>query len=173
MAYFINSKRKIVKGLIPKIIFYLKKPLINFGSYLGFLNINYSYVNGYIDKIKIGEGCSTTNTIFNSVSGNITIGDNTIFGHNCMVLTGRHRFYSGMRAKLVEGSEHFRETPESGFDIEIGTGCFIASGVTILAPVKIGDNVIIGAGSLIIKDIPSDCFAAGAPAKIISYHAED
>ena len=108
MSYFINAKRKNVKGLIPKIVFYLKQPLRNFGSFLGFLNIDYSYVNGYKDRIKIGEGCSTMNTIFNTVSRYITIGDNTIFGHNCMVLTGRHRFYKGKRAKLVEGSEHFR-----------------------------------------------------------------
>lgn len=76
-------------------------------------------------------------------------------------------------AKLVPGSEAFRETPESGYDIEIGEGCFIGSGVIILAPVKIGDNVIIGSGSLVVKDIPSNCFAAGAPAKLISFHKTD
>jgi acetyltransferase-like isoleucine patch superfamily enzyme len=173
MGYFINPKRKNVRGLLPKIVLYLKQPLLNFGSYLGFLHIDYSYVNGYKDRVKIGEGCSTTNTIFNTVSGNITVGDHTIFGHNCMLLTGRHRFFKGKRAKLVEGSEHFRETPETGFDIEIGIGCFIASGVTILAPVKIGDHVIIGAGSIVMKDIPSGCFVAGVPAKIISHHSEE
>lgn len=173
MGYFINPKRKKKHGFFQLILFYLKLPLINFGSYLGFLNIDYSFVNGNKSRIMIGDDCSTTNTIFNTVSGNITIGDDTIFGHNCMLLTGRHRFYKGRRAKLVAESGHFRETPESGFDIEIGKGCFIASGVIILAPVKIGDNVIIGAGSLVLKDVPSGCFVAGSPAKIISYHSTE
>ena len=170
MGYFLNPKRKRLKGFSAWLVFYLKLPLIELGSYLGFLNIEYSYLNGDKKRISIGEGCSTTNTLFNTVSGNITIGNHTIFGHNCMVLTGRHRFYQGKRAKLVPNSEHFKETPESGFDIEIGEGCFIGSGAIVLAPVKIGDNVIVGAGSLIIKDIPSNCFVAGVPAKIVSFH---
>ena len=174
MGYILNPKRKKAwGGGRAKLLFCLKLPLTRFGLYLGFLNIEYSYVNGNKSRIKIGKGCSTMNTIFNTVSGNIFIGDDTIFGHNCMVLTGRHRFYKGRRAKLVPGSEDFRETPESGYDIEIGEGCFIGSGVTILAPVKVGDNVIIGAGSLVVKDIPSNCFAAGAPAKVISFHKCD
>jgi acetyltransferase-like isoleucine patch superfamily enzyme len=173
MGYFLNPKRKKLKGFSDWLFFYLKLPLIRFGSYLGFLNIEYSYLNGNKTRMHIGNGCSTTNTLFNTVSGSITIGNDTIFGHNCMVLTGRHRFYQGKRAKLVPNSEHFKETPESGFDIEIGAGCFIGSGAIILAPVKIGDNVIIGAGSLIIKDVPSNCFVAGIPAKIISFHNKD
>lgn len=170
MGYFLNPKRKKIRGNLNKLFLYLKLPLVNFGSYLGFLNIECSYVNGEKKRIILGEGCSTTNTIFNTVCGTITIGDHTIFGHNCMVLTGRHRFYQGKRAKLVPGSEHFPETPDSGFDIVIGQGCFIASGVIVLAPVTIGDNVIIGAGSVVTKDIPPNCFAAGMPAKVISFH---
>jgi acetyltransferase-like isoleucine patch superfamily enzyme len=145
-------------------------PFIKFGNYLGFVNIEYSIVHGPIDRIKIGNRCSTTNTLFNTNSGSIIIGDNTIFGHNCMVITGRHRFYNGQRASLVVGPEVLKETPDSGFDIEIGEGCFIGSGVTILAPVKIGNNVIIGSGSIVYKDVPSDCFAAGYPVKVVSYH---
>jgi acetyltransferase-like isoleucine patch superfamily enzyme len=172
MGHFLNPKRKRLNGVSAWLLFYLKLPLIELWSYLGFLNIEYSYLHGDKERMNIGNGCSTTNTLFNTVSGNITIGDDTIFGHNCMVLTGRHRFYQGRRAKLVPNSEHFRETPESGFDIEIGEGCFIGSGAIILAPVKIGDNVIVGAGSLIIKDIPSNCFVAGVPAKIVSFHKD-
>jgi len=166
MAFFINPKRKKLDTLKSWFGFNFKRAFVS----LGFLNIDFSYVNGDLNRIKIGSGCSTTNTIFNTVCGNITIGDDTIFGNNCMVITGRHRFYKGRRAKLIPNSEHYRETPESGYDIEIGNGCFIGSGAIILAPVKIGDDVIIGAGSVITKDIPSGCFVAGIPGKIISFH---
>jgi len=169
MAYFINPKNKRPHSYKNWLRLKLEKFLLT----LGFLNINYSYVNGDVKRLKIGPGCSTTNTLFNTVCGNITVGDDTIFGHNCMVITGRHRFYKGKRAKLVPNKEHYRETPEEGYDIEIGSGCFIGSNAIILAPIKIGNNVIIGAGSLVIKDVPNDCFVAGSPAKIISFHNMD
>lgn len=170
MAYFINPKRKNVKGFLNYIKFYCLLPIKKFGNYLGFFNVDFSFVHGPIDRIKVSVGCSTTNTLFNTNSGIITIGKNTVFGHNCMVITGRHRFYNGQRARLVVEEDVLKETPDFGFDIEIGEGCFIGSGVTILAPVKIGNNVIIGSGSIIYKDLPSDCFAAGNPVRIVSYH---
>jgi len=111
------------------------------------------------------------NTIFNTNSGDIIIGDNTIFGHNCMVLTGVHRFYKGKRAKLVTDVS-FKEVPDEGNDITIGSGCFIGSGAIILAGVTIGDNVIVGAGSVVTSDVPSGCFVAGPAAMIIKKHAD-
>lgn len=51
--------------------------------------------------------------------------------------------------------------------VEIGNDCFIGYNSTILLGVKIGDNVIIGAGSVVTKDIPSNSVAAGVPAKKI------
>lgn len=159
MKFFLNPKRRTL-------INFIKMPFIRIGLFLGFPNIDYSYVHGN-KNIYLGKNCSTMNTIFNTSSGNIGIGDNTIFGHNCMVLTGVHRFYQGKRAKLVPNSEHYRETPEWGYNISIGKGCFIGSGAIIIAPVTIGDNVIIGAGSVVTRDIPNGHFAAGVPARII------
>lgn len=118
--------------------------------------------------------CALANTYFNLSSGNITIGDNTIFSNNVMVITGRHQFKNGKRASLAlninqrsrgGGSE---EVPEQGYDIEIGNGCWIAAGVIISGRVTIGDNVVIGANSFVNKDIPSNTFAAGIPCKVIS-----
>lgn len=51
--------------------------------------------------------------------------------------------------------------------IEIGDNCYISTNVTILGPVKIGDNVIIGAGAVVVSDIPDNTVVAGVPAKII------
>lgn len=57
----------------------------------------------------------------------------------------------------------------SGIDgtIRIGNNCYISTGVTILGPVNIGDNVTIGAGAVVTRDIQDNCIVGGVPAKII------
>jgi acetyltransferase-like isoleucine patch superfamily enzyme len=169
MSYYINPKRLKTKNtFLGKIKFALKRfisaPILS----LGFKNIEYYYVHGEGNgnKLFLGKNVSTADAVFNISSGNITVNDNTIFAHDVHVLTGFHRFFNGKLAKLQEGSP--REVPLNGFDITIGSGCFIGSRVTILKGVTIGDNVIIGAGSVVTKDLPANVFAAGVPVKIIS-----
>ena len=52
-------------------------------------------------------------------------------------------------------------------DVYIGDNCFIGNYAVIMPGVRIGDEVIIGAGSIVTKDIPSNCIAAGNPARVI------
>lgn len=172
MGFFLNPKRKKKKEIIQWLKNCIQIPFKGIGLWCGFLNINYSFIHGPQNRLKIGERCSIVNTLFNTNSGVIVIGNDTIFGHNCMVITGVHRFYKGKRAKLITDAITYRETPEFGNDISIGSGCFIGTSAIILAPVKIGDNVIVGAGAVVTKDVPNDCFIAGVPAKIISYHSK-
>ena len=122
------------------------------------------YCKGDKKKLHLGKNTSLVNTIFNTSSGHIYIGDDTIFGHNVMVLTGVHEFLNGKRKSLVTGGF---ETPLEGFDIKIGKGCWIASGVIITGKVNIGDNVIVAAGAVVTKDVPSNVFVGGVPAKIL------
>ncbi len=124
---------------------------------------NVPLVYGDSGRLIVGKRVSLVNTLFNTASGDISIGDDTIFGHNCMVLTGIHQFENGKRKKLSGGVD----TPEFGYDIKIGSGCWIASGVTITGGVTIGDNVIVAAGAVVTKDIPSNKIVGGVPAKII------
>ena len=133
----------------------------------GFVNIDYSYVHGPVERLHMGSGCSLMNTTFNVVSGEIWIDDDTLFSHGCYVLTGVHRFYDGQRASL-QSSAPYEETPRVGRDIRIGSGCFIGANATILGGVTLGDNVIIGAGAVVTKDVPSGAFVAGIPASAIS-----
>jgi serine O-acetyltransferase len=51
-------------------------------------------------------------------------------------------------------------------NIIIGNNCYIGTGVTILGPLQIGDNVIIAAGSVVIHDVPSNVIVAGNPATV-------
>lgn len=52
-------------------------------------------------------------------------------------------------------------------DTYIGKRCFIGANAIIMCGVRIGDQVIIGSGAIVTRDIPSGCIAAGSPAKII------
>lgn len=132
--------------------------------------INKPYINGDKNRLHVGKGVSLVNTILNTASGHIYIGDDTIMGHNCVIATGVHQFENGMRKKIYYREKYNKnvpDTPTDGYDIHIGKGCWITSNVTIVGGVTIGDNVIVCAGAVVTKDIPSSVVVAGVPAKII------
>jgi acetyltransferase-like isoleucine patch superfamily enzyme len=119
-------------------------------------------VEGDPTRLALGARCRLANTLINTSSGDVAIGDDTIFGYNCMLLTGRHEFENGTR-KSMTGSA---EVPVTGHDIRIGRGCWIASGAIITGGVTIGDSVIVAAGSVVTKNVPDGSFVAGVPAAI-------
>lgn len=122
-------------------------------------------VRGRRSRLFVGKGAFLSNTLFNTVSGTISIGDYAYFGHNCMVLTGTHeQLPPGPDGEYIGRSDY---TPQSGRDIIIGKRCWIASGAIVLGPVKIGDGAVIGAGAVLRTDVPSGAFAAGVPARVI------
>ena len=129
------------------------------------------YFYGDRNRLHIGDRVCLANTVFNMSSGDIHIGDATIFSHNVMVLTGRHQFVNGRRASLEKGSKFWgggeEEVPPTGYDIHIGSGCWIAAGAMILGRVRIGDNCIIMAGAVVTKDVPDGSIVGGVPAQYI------
>ena len=60
-----------------------------------------------------------------------------------------------------------RKTLESALPIKIGEDCWLGGNVTVCPGATIGDRTVIGAGSVVTHDIPSDCMAAGNPCKVI------
>jgi len=167
--FFLNPVREgeySKRSFIHTIYYFVRRQLCWLGTFLGFLNIDYTYVHGDKKRIHLGKNCSTMNSIFNVISGEIFIDNDTLLGHNCMLLTGTHLFKDGKRVSLHAGSG-LQETPTEGRDIRIGSGCFIGSGVTIVGPITIGNNVVIAAGAVVTKSLPDGCFAAGVPARVI------
>jgi len=158
---FLNPKRKkLYKNHLINI-------LVKFGVKLGFMHIDYSNIHGD-GKLILGERVSTLNTIFNTNGGDITIGDDVIFSHNCMLLTGTHRFYKGKRASLSGVPfDTYPESPSSGRDICVNDGCFIGPGAVLIGPVDIGTGTIIYPSSVVIKSCPPYSVLAGVPATII------
>lgn len=93
-------------------------------------------------KTTIGKGWHIAHP-FGTIINAETIGDN----FSCLHLT------------TIGAKENGR--PIIGNNVKLGAN------VTIIGPVNIGDNVIVGAGSVVVKDIPCNCIAAGNPARII------
>ena len=100
---------------------------------------------------------------FNTRSGSITVGANTVFGEDVMLLTGKH--FNIAEAEAENRPMHF--VPEGGRDINIGSGCYIGGGAIIIGKIDIGDYAVIGAGSVVTKDVPPRAFVAGIPAKVV------
>lgn len=87
--------------------------------------------------------------------GGIYIGDGALIGHNTVLATLNHGLLPEERHDLIPRPIH------------IGKNVWIGSNSTVLSGVTIGDNAIIGAGSVVTKDIPENMIAVGSPAKVI------
>lgn len=86
----------------------------------------------------------------------VTIGDHTLIGPSVQIYTATHP----MNAKHRR-NEEFGKPITIGCDVWIGGGAILCPGVTI------GDRTVIGAGSVVTKDLPPDVFAAGTPCRMI------
>ncbi|QGU06149.1 Putative acetyltransferase [Corynebacterium occultum] len=91
-------------------------------------------------------------------SAEVHIGDRSGIAPNCQLITVGHP---------VDDVAMRRGGWERAQPIHIGADVWIAAGVIIFPGVTIGDRSVIGAGSLVTKDIPADCLAMGAPAKVV------
>ncbi|MDR2267451.1 MAG: sugar O-acetyltransferase [Christensenellaceae bacterium] len=88
----------------------------------------------------------------------IHIGNNVMFGPNVTLCTVGHP---------IDPSLRFPKVAQFGFPIEIGNGVWLGANVTVMPGVKIGDNTVVGAGSLVTKDLPPNCLALGSPCKFV------
>jgi maltose O-acetyltransferase len=86
----------------------------------------------------------------------VTVGDFTFFGPAVQIYTATHP----MNADL-------RRQQEFGKPIEIGSDVWVGGGAIICPGVRIGSRTVIGAGSVVTKDIPESVFAAGNPCRVI------
>lgn len=111
---------------------------------------------------KIGEGCTVMERKIPLYPNLIAMGNNVHLASKVSLVTHdvTHLCLNGV---IGEG----RKVKEKLGCIEIGDNVFIGTNTTVLYNVKIGTNVIIGAGSLVNKDIPDNSVAAGVPARVI------
>ncbi|MGN1316991.1 MAG: sugar O-acetyltransferase [Acutalibacteraceae bacterium] len=87
----------------------------------------------------------------------IYVGDYTMFGPNVVVSTAGHPILPELREKAYQYN----------MPVHIGKNCWIGAGALIMPGVTIGDNTVIGAGSVVTKDIPPNVVAVGNPCKVL------
>ncbi|MBB4037006.1 acetyltransferase-like isoleucine patch superfamily enzyme [Dysgonomonas hofstadii] len=113
-------------------------------------NCDYGY------NIELGENFYSNVNLVILDGAKVTIGDNAFIAPNVGIYTAGHPLDAEQRNQGLEYA----------YPVTIGNNVWIGAGVSILPGVTIGDNTVIAAGSVVTKDIPSHCVAAGNPAVV-------
>ena len=87
----------------------------------------------------------------------IYVGDCTMFGPNVVVATAGHPILPELREQQYQYN----------MPVRIGRNCWIGAGAIILPGITIGDNVVVGAGSVVTRDLPDSVVAAGNPCRVL------
>ena len=108
-------------------------------------------------NIELGENFFANHNTVILDCAKVIFGDNVFIAPNCGFYTAGHPIDSDRRNKGLEYA----------YPIKVGDNVWIGAGVHVMPGVTIGSNVVIGAGSIVVKDIPSDSVAVGNPCKVI------
>lgn len=120
-------------------------------------HINQPFRCDYGCNVYIGENFFANFNLTILDEGEVHIGDNVFIGPNVSIYTACHPLNPEERNTGVEWAE----------PITIGDNVWIGGSVTILPGVTIGNNAVIGAGSVVSKDIPASSLAVGNPCRVI------
>ncbi len=92
----------------------------------------------------------------------IYVGDATMFGPNVTIATAGHPILPELREQAYQYN----------MPVHIGKNCWLGAGVIVMPGVTIGDNTVIGAGSVVTKDIPANVVAVGNPCRVMRESGE-
>ena len=130
----------------------IRKIIYKVGDILRYLRITYLRITG----ISIGKECMISlGAKLDVCSGSIIIGDKCVITHGCVILSHDHA------ASILKTKNRGKAS------VRLGNNVFIGVNSVVLPNVTIGDHSIIGAGSVVTKDIPPNVVAVGNPAKVI------
>lgn len=107
--------------------------------------------------VKFGRGVYANFNLTLVDDTEITVGDYTMFGPNVTLATAGHPVLPQLREKGYQYNAPVR----------IGRNCWLGAGVIVLPGVSIGDNTVVGAGSVVTKDLPANVIAVGTPARVL------
>lgn len=123
-------------------------------------------VNGFLKNVFIGKKCYIgDNVFFNSFNRKVIIDSFSIIADNVLFITGNHK-YDVVGKPMIEISENEKDENDDA-DITIEKDVWIGSNCIILKGITIHSGAIVGAGSVVTKDVDSCTIVAGNPAKFI------
>jgi acetyltransferase-like isoleucine patch superfamily enzyme len=107
------------------------------------------------DAVQVGARCSLW---AGRTASWIRVGPRTTFGPECFVTAADYGLAAGQR---------ITDQPMAERDITIGADCWIGTRAILTAGISIGDGAVIGAGSVVTKDVPAGAIAVGVPARVV------
>ncbi len=120
----------------------------------------------FTPSIRIGRGFSASDRMHISCVNRIEIGAHCLFGSGVYISDHNHGAYHGERQSLPTQPPVDRDLMAVG-SVRIGSNVWLGDNVIIVGPVTIGDGAIVGANSVVKRDIPENVMAAGAPLRFI------
>jgi acetyltransferase-like isoleucine patch superfamily enzyme len=141
-----------------RIVGYINYRVTRYLLCLGFKHYYHYFIHGPNDRLHWRKKNinPVIDTLFNTRSGHIYIADDVHISHNVMFLTGLHSFKDGIITNHV---------PESGYDIIVKSGCWIASGAIILGGVTLEKNCKVYAGAIVTDSFPAGSKIKGEKAR--------
>lgn len=133
------------------------------GEIKGSLVVTAPFYCDYGFNISVGENFYTNHNCTILDGAKVTFGDNVFIAPNCVFSTAGHAIDAKQRGKGLEIAR----------PIAVGSNVWIGANVSVLPGVTIGDNTIIGAGSVVNKDIPSNVIAVGNPCRVMRSITEE
>lgn len=160
--------------LVRRPVFIRGKHLIHFGD--GFTTgyncriEAFETEKGKNKRIIFGENCKMGDYVHIAGGESVNIGNNVLMGSKILVTDISHGSYNG---DALDSSPQIPpdERPINTSPVNIGSNVWVGDNVCILAGVNIGDGCVIGANSLVNKDIPNDSIAVGSPAKVVKKYS--
>lgn len=115
------------------------------------------YANWGGHHVHLGKGVYANYGVTFVDDTHIYVGDYTMIGPNVTLVTAAHPIAPELRQKGLQYN----------LPVRIGRNCWLGAGVVVLPGVSIGDNTVIGAGSVVTRDIPANVVAVGSPCRVL------
>lgn len=117
-------------------------------------------VFGPPERLHVAKTAVVNNVLFNTISGDITVGEWGMIAHGACLLTGSHDVTKLNHERQVAAPFYDR-------DIRLGEGAWVATNAIVLGPCTIGDHAVVAAGAVVCHDVPPYAIVAGSPARVI------
>lgn len=143
---------------------------------------NYTHVSQR-RLVQMGEGVRFAPNVSITNGERVVIGDRAAIGARCHLWAGNKTGRVIIGEEALFGPEVFLTASNYGVepgtppmyqptieaDVVVGRGVWLGARVMVMAGVTIGDGAIVGGGSVVTRDLPANCIAAGAPAKVLAW----